>query len=351
MFDIVTQTRRFDPQSADQAEWVALNAFQNCLRAESWPEDPPRSLEETQNELRQIPPFVELHLWTVPHPEGDGLIASANAVILHTEDNRHLAQGNIGVHPAHRRRGLGKVLLGKIVAAAQAADRRLLIGNTDSKAPAGEAFMRRLGARPGLAAVTNQLDLAALDRALLRRWQEAARERAADYALGWWDGPYPEGELEAIAEMKQVMNSAPRDALEVEDFRWTAEQVRQLDAYCVQRGLERWTLYARHRPSGKIAGYTEVTWNPRQPETLEQGDTGVLPEHRRRGLGRWLKAAMLERVLRERPQVQRVRTGNAGSNAPMLKINRELGFRPYKSQTVWQVELERVRAYLEAAQG
>jgi hypothetical protein len=35
----------------------------------------------------------------------------------------------------------------------------------------------------------------------------------------------------------------------------------------------------------------------------------------------------------------------------MLKINYELGFKPYKTWTTWQVELERVLEYLKYAGG
>ena len=83
-----------------------------------------------------------------------------------------------------------------------------------------------------------------------------------------------------------------------------------------------------------------------RPEILGQGMTAVYPEYRNRGLGRLLKAAMLEKVLRERPQVKLIRTGNADSNAPMLKINTELGFKRYMSQVIWQVETEKVIQYL-----
>jgi hypothetical protein len=55
---------------------------------------------------------------------------------------------------------------------------------------------------------------------------------------------------------------------------------------------------------------------------------------------------MLEKVLAERPSVHFVRTGNADSNAAMLKINREMGFKPHLSQAIWQVETEKVQAYL-----
>jgi GNAT superfamily N-acetyltransferase len=74
--------------------------------------------------------------------------------------------------------------------------------------------------------------------------------------------------------------------------------------------------------------------------------TAVYPEYRNKGLGRWLKAAMLDKVLKGRPQVKFVRTGNADSNAAMLKINNELGFRPYLANTLWQVEIDRVQEYL-----
>jgi GNAT superfamily N-acetyltransferase len=75
--------------------------------------------------------------------------------------------------------------------------------------------------------------------------------------------------------------------------------------------------------------------------------TGVMREYQGRGLGRWLKAAMLEKVLRDRPQVKWVRTGNADANAPMLKINQELGFKPFFSNCFWQIATERVITYLQ----
>ena len=98
--------------------------------------------------------------------------------------------------------------------------------------------------------------------------------------------------------------------------------------------------------TGRFAGYTQVLWNPNRPEIISQGMTGVFPEYRNRGLGRWLKAAMLDKILAERPQARFVRTGNADMNAPMLKINNELGFKPYIAEVVWQVETEKVAEYL-----
>ncbi|MFQ5796782.1 MAG: GNAT family N-acetyltransferase [Candidatus Bipolaricaulia bacterium] len=341
-------TTVFDPHKASESEWVVLNTFQNRMRAEQWPDDPPREIKETIRNLCSLPPFVDLHFWVVWRVDGSEIVATANAVIWRTDHNKHLAQFDISVLPEMRRQRIAKRLLELVADVAHKENRRLLLASTDSVVPAGEAFMKRLGGHMGLAFHTNQLDLADLNRDLMRQWQERAQEQASGFELGVWEGPYPEEDLEAIVTMKEVMNTAPRDTLEVEDFKWTPEQLRQIEATLAQRKTERWTMYTRHVETGELAGYTEVLWNSNQPETLIQEDTGVFPEYRNRGLGRWLKSAMIEKILRDRSQVKRVRTGNATSNAAMLKINHEIGFKPYKSQSVWQVELDRVLEYLES---
>jgi len=124
------------------------------------------------------------------------------------------------------------------------------------------------------------------------------------------------------------------------------EPIREFEKSARARGNQSWMMYAREKGSRKIAGWTDVSWNPNRPEFLQQQGTAVFPEFQNRGLGRWLKAAMLEKVLRERPQVRYVRTGNADMNAPMLKINTELGFKPYRSHYAWQVETAKVLDYL-----
>lgn len=339
------QIKPFDPQTASQADFAAYNAFVNQIQAEMWPEDPPTELEETIRELRSTPPFVVRRRWVIWDEKK--IVARGVATFWRTEHNQHLLNFDIAVLPELRRQGWAKRLLTLIAEVAQQEKRRLLMTSTDSAIPAGEAFMKRLGALLGQASLTNQLNLAELDRELLRRWQEHAPKD--EFELGLWEGPYPEEELDAIVRLCEVMNTEPRDNLEIEDVKWTRKQLRQIEASLAERKTERWTMYVREKKTGNLAGYTEVFWSPFEPETLYQGDTGVLPEYRGHGLGKWLKAAMLEKVLHDCPQVKRVRTGNANSNAPMLKINYELGFRPYKQWTTWQVELEKVLGYLKTA--
>ncbi len=336
--------KSFNPQQANEQEFMALNAFENRLRAEQWPEDPPFTLERTMRELRELPPFIDLQLWIVGQSQTSEIVARASTTILRTEQNKHLMSFDIAVLAEMRRQGIAKRLLPLVAERAKKERRRILQTHTDSTIPAGEAFMKRLSAHMGIASHTNQLNLAQLDRDLIRQWQERAPQ--AEFELGLWEGTYPQEEIESVAKLIEVMNTEPRDNLEMEDWHWSPEQLREWQASLKQRKTEQWTMYARERATRQFAGYTEVFWNPQQPELLQQGDTGVFPKYRNRGLGRWLKAAMLEKILKDRPYVKRIRTGNADSNAAMLKINHELGFRPYKSWYTWQVELDRVLEYL-----
>lgn len=193
----------------------------------------------------------------------------------------------------------------------------------------------------------NQLDLATRDEALLERWRHSLCLETQGLAAELWRGAYAEEHLSDVIAMKEGCNLMPRGDLELNDHHLTLEELRECEQQLVANRVQRLTLLLRDRSSCEIAGYTEMYWHPDQPLHLGQGDTAVFPRYQNRGLGRWLKATMLHHTLEEWPGVVRVRTGNASSNAPMLKINHEMGFRPHLTDVEWQVETARVREYLE----
>lgn len=341
------EIRDFDPLTASEADFALLNAFENRMGAEAWPQDPPSIVEETMLGRRSRPSDVFRRDWVMARVDGATLVASAYLRYVRTAENQHVAEFRINVLPEMRRQGLAKELLRRVANVAQAEGKRLLTTSTISRVPAGDAFMNRLGAQMALAGYANRLELSDLNRALVREWQQRAVSLKNDFELRLWVGPYPASDLEAIARLQTVMNTAPRGDLDIEDSAPTVDHLREWEASGAQQKIERWTMYIRDRKTNELAGYTEVFWSPYQPEFLQQGDTGVFPEYRSRGFGSWLKAAMIEKVLRERPEVKRVGTGNAQSNAPMLRINQQLGFKPDQSVFDWQVSLDQVRAYLD----
>ena len=61
--------------------------------------------------------------------------------------------------------------------------------------------------------------------------------------------------------------------------------------------------------------------------------------HRGHRLGLWMKAVMLDRIMRERPDAKYIRTGNANTNSQMLGINTQLGFKMAWQSTLWQLPI------------
>ena len=89
-----------------------------------------------------------------------------------------------------------------------------------------------------------------------------------------------------------VMNTAPREDDIEEEETMTPEIWRDIESKMTLTGRDILSYVARHKPTGQFAGYTTVGQKRLQPDLVDQWDTGVDPEHRNKGIGRWVKAAM-----------------------------------------------------------
>jgi hypothetical protein len=192
----------------------------------------------------------------------------------------------------------------------------------------------------------NHLVLSSVDRALMEKWVAEGPARAEDYEIFGWDGDVPEQHMDNFLAAVLVMNTAPRDDLQMNDFTITAGEVREQEKVSNAVGIEPWQLIARRKSDGAWAGIHDVAWNPSEPETVYVGATGVDPAHRGHALGKWLKAVMTLRVMDERPQVTSIRTGNADSNDAMLGINKEMGYVPFIASTTWELSTAAAEAWL-----
>jgi GNAT superfamily N-acetyltransferase len=316
----------------------------NRLLAEELPDDPPLFPEDGVKRARNLPSIAHMHVWCLSH---DGVIeAEASLGWAELDSNRQSASIHVSVEPGLRRCGVGSHLLSLAVDHARRVGRTRLFAGSSDRVPAGQAFLEYLSFDKGLEAHTNQLALACFDKDLLARWLAMGPERAADYEVELWDGPVPEGRLVAFAELSNVMNGEPHGTLEVEDTIVTPQMIRDGEAFMFANGSRRLVACARHVPSGNLAGFTELAWNPKRASIVWQYGTGVVVAHRNKGLGRWLKAANMEAMLRANLSARFVRTGNADSNVPMLAINRQMGFKPFSAQATWQGQADAIAARL-----
>jgi GNAT superfamily N-acetyltransferase len=324
----------------DDAAVEALARLLTAADADRSPGDPPISPEQLALDERVLPAWMHRTRALAWGPDGE-LLGAAAVELEDRPDNRHLAWLEVVVAEGARRRRIGSSVLAAVIPVAIDDGRTLGMAGTPVGG-AGAAAAQALGLSVGQVEHRNRVRTADLPRPLLESWVRDGAERARGYSLVAVDGPAPEALLAPYASLLAVMNDAPVDDLEIEDFVFTPEDVRANHAATAHRGTDRWTVLVRHDATGDLVALTELLIPAVDSWRAQQGDTGVVQAHRGHGLGRWLKAVNALRLLDERPDVTAIETWNAGTNAHMLAINHAMGFRPEVEQALVQGDLARL---------
>ncbi len=322
-----------------------LHEARAVLHREATPDDPRRPLADEIAAARHLPALEDGVVIVARHHDG-GIAGLASCDWTQVSGEDHLLFTVIEVLPRHRRQGLGRLLLARSVAVADRRGLRLIMGRTRDNVPSGAAFCASFSAQAAMVGEENRLDLHSVDQGLVDRWIADAATRAPGYRLDFVAGPTPPELADRVAEALNVMNTAPREQLDVSDVPVTAELVRVYDDAAVAAGNDQLAYYAVERASGRFVGLTNIALHPGEPDRVYVGATAVAPAHRGQGLGKWLKAAITRRILDDLPGVSWVITWNAGSNDAMLAINRQLGFRVAAVGTTWQITTAQLGARL-----
>ncbi|NVI86297.1 GNAT family N-acetyltransferase, partial [Actinomadura sp. BRA 177] len=233
---------------------------------------------------------------------------------------------DVQVRPGHRRRGLGRRLLTAAAEGLRADGRISVIAQVLAGTPA-VPFLESQG-----------FECVLTLRGMLLRLQDVPPERISDllakapagYDLVHWQGAVPDEHASALARAKHAM----ADFAEYEGTMWDAHRVREMAEVVAKRGDALYTVAALH--GATIAGFTEIVVPHDSAGRAAQYDTAVVPEHRGRRIGIWVKAAMLAWLTTERPDVREIETDNSGDNAHMIAVNEELGFRTERESLEYQ---------------
>jgi len=324
---------RFNP-AADTNQLRAAHQIVLAANLEDQPMLPPRA-------------FAMFELWwargfggdprqTWLATSADGTPVGCYLLVLTERENTTIASSVLYVTPEARRRGYGSALLAHAAAQARTAGRsRLSVEARDDSA--GAAFGAAVGARPGIAEVSRRLSVDDDLAARLPRLKAAARERSAGYSLVSWTGVTPDELMADSMAMSGAMADAPRDE-GVDAELWDAERIRHFEQSGLDAGHQFYAVAARHEQTGRLVALTQLRTAADTPGWGFQALTAVLPEHRGHRLGLLVKAAMLEWLQAEEPDVRFILTENAGPNDHMIAINEQLGFEVVAVHRHWEVQ-------------
>ncbi len=328
--------REWDPQTAPSEEIDSILATLNAAVSVDLPDDPPWRAESFREYLSVTMPGERRVCWVAePSPgsgaRGEPILGQANVLLL----------GDMGVldlvvHPAARRSGLGRELLGAAVRRAFAEGFRSMGVEVVGGTPAVD-FFERYGFRCAFVEIRNVLRMSTVD------WQklgEMAAGVSSGYRIEFYPGGPPADLYEGYAEAKEIV----RDSYEVGDLElrpssYDPERLEASVRTLHARGLQPYIVIGIHEQTGEVAGLTEVVVPAQRPTRADQYDTVVVPKHRGYGLGRAMKARMLFELRSAEPQVTDVQTWNAIENEPMLRVNAELGFKVDRQWSEYEADV------------
>jgi len=237
---------------------------------------------------------------------------------------------NLVVHPAFRRRGVGRALLEHAARRAAENGRSILdadVAQGRAEMPsAGESFARRTGAGAGVVDARRVFVTAEVPPERIARLREGAARAAAGYSVVSWIGPVPDEYLLGLAAVVNALNDAPHNA-GVEARDWDARRIRErVESRQAARGGRLYSVAAVHDATGEMAAVTAIEVGDDHPEWGHQAITAVTGRHRGHRLGLLVKAAIHQWLAAAEPGLRRVVTWNAASNQHMIAINEALGY-------------------------
>ncbi len=227
------------------------------------------------------------------------------------------------------------MLVEAAVAAARADARRCVIAQAEAGAPGGR-FLSARGFRKALTLRFSRLPLAQADITALARIAERPH---SGYRLMSWHGTVPDGLAETFADSRRAMDDMPMDDTDHGTVTWDVDRVRAAAKAVEQRGEHLHTVVAVDVSDDSIAGFTELVVPGDGRGDGRHYGTGVLPEHRGHGLGRWMKAESIRHAHGRYPDLGGLLTDTADSNTHMRQINDSLGYTPTHTTHQYRLDL------------
>ncbi|HTF12901.1 MAG TPA: GNAT family N-acetyltransferase [Asanoa sp.] len=206
---------------------------------------------------------------------------------------------HVYVEPQWRRRGIGSRLLA--TARKQLAEPRL-VADVVAGSP-GEAFCQRHGFRHTRSRRHHLLTYCDVHRAWLGELVDAEH---AGYRMTHWTGDLPDA-----PRIEKLLRSPGRPGN---------------------------ALLTAADADGDPAAYAVAVVGVLPEPRARQWGPAVLPEHRGRRLGRWVNAALIQRLREVHPHVNEIETVTAEDDLHLLAVRQDLGFRLVRRTHLYELD-------------
>jgi GNAT superfamily N-acetyltransferase len=337
--------REWDPRTAPAAEIESFLDAINAVFAADLPEDPLWENGLLREYLCEVMPGERRISWVIHEdPSADG---QPGRILGHTHV---LLLGDIGVlevlvHPAARRRGLGRKLIATAARRTYQEGFRLMGVEVIGDTPA-VGFYESLGFAQEYVEARSVLRLSTVDWDALG---DMAQGIGTGYRLEFCPGGPPEDLIEAYAMAKAEVRDVDDGDLDLRPSSYDPQRLRDSLSCLHRRGMKPYIVLAIEEKTGVVAGLTEVVVPAQHPTRADQYDTIVGQEHRGYGIDRAMKARMLFELRSAEPKLSEVQTWNALANESMRAVNADLGFQADREWYEYGVDVAELVHRLDAS--
>lgn len=329
---------------ADEATVDAVQALRVAVEAADIPDFPPPCPYAFRGELTFPSTTKRKERFVARHA---GEVAGYVELELPLRENLDNADLGLIVHPAHRRRGIGRALHAYAMERLRDAGRQRYAAFSVETLPggperddAGSRFATAMGAKPALEEVRRRLDVTTVDDADLAALRDAAAAKAAGYRLVTWRDRVPD---EYVADAgylgSRLVSDAPMGDLQWEVPKVDVARVREREDAIAAAQQRVYATGAVHEETGRLVALTDLAIERSSPWHAWQWITLVEPQHRGHRLGALLKVENLRYARERAPELRVVNTWNAAVNDHMISINEALGYRPVDRWINWQQDV------------
>ena len=333
---------KVDIPKASDNELKRMIMLSDVLRKERDPDEPKPDENLIMRYMRDTHPHFYQEDWLAFDGEkviGRGNLGYANEGTPPYEENKHIAQASVSVHPDYRRQGIGRRLLSKILSSI-VQNPEITTVFSGSQLDTGIAFCESMGGIFSQEGAENRLRLEEVDWNMIDQWVEEGRKLSEmeKVSLEFFED-CPDDLIDRYVEVYQeTMNQQPLGEYDGK-MKETPETRRLSEERNKEKGMK-WFTMATVEENGDVSGLTELLFHPELPHKAFQNLTGVRDKYRGRGLGKWLKAEMLKWFTAQNSSIKYIVTGNDTTNAPMLSINERMGFRKFQTSKSYKFDLK-----------
>ena len=265
-------------------------------------------------------------------------------------ENLDRGQFRAFVTKVHRRKGIGKSILINLIA--KLPEHIGVIYASSILGSDGEIFLRRIRKNNDYQENRNVADLEEFNLKDVKDKANKLQEKANEN--GYKVEKIKDMAFENYVDIKefitvaqQIWNDMPREELTFEDYTLTPERYKEIYDVEMLNGDNYCSFLCVHEETKKAVGYTTFSTNPYHKQVAWQDDTGIIPEHRGKGLGLMLKYQALVYLLEESEAKYWI-TGNASRNEHIIKINKTLNHKLWLTELEFELKREEIEKYLKS---